>query len=107
MVGQRTSPPRILNLEWVSTRARLVQILELLETVVLHSGYRQSGKRCSAMDWLVYWNGKSFAAARSSEAAGENGLATFAYRIILLPHRPGKAAPVERDQANTVTDDRS
>jgi hypothetical protein len=35
------------------------------------------------MDWLVYWNGKSFAAARSSEAARENGLATFAYRIIL------------------------
>jgi hypothetical protein len=35
------------------------------------------------MDWLVCWNGKSFGAARSSEAADENAVATFAYRIML------------------------
>jgi len=35
------------------------------------------------MDWLVCWNGKSFDAARSNEAADENAVATFAYRIML------------------------
>ncbi len=40
-------------------------------------------KRYSAMNWLVYWNGKSFDEARSNEEARENGLTTFAYRIIL------------------------
>jgi len=33
--------------------------------------------------WIGYWNGKSFDAARANEAASEEELATFAYRIIL------------------------
>ena len=33
--------------------------------------------------WHREWNGKSFDTARSNEAAEENDLATFAYRIIL------------------------
>ena len=37
----------------------------------------------NAMTWSVCWNGKSFDAARSNEAAGENAVATFAYRIML------------------------
>jgi hypothetical protein len=39
------------------------------------------------MDWLVCWNGKNFDAARSSEAANESALATFAYRIMLNVRR--------------------
>jgi hypothetical protein len=35
------------------------------------------------MSWFVYWNGKSFDAARSNEVAGENALVTFAYGITL------------------------
>jgi hypothetical protein len=35
------------------------------------------------MDWFVYWNGKSFDAARSNEVPAENALVTFAYRITL------------------------
>jgi hypothetical protein len=35
------------------------------------------------MNWLVCWNGKSFDAARSNEAASENSLATFAYENML------------------------
>jgi hypothetical protein len=35
------------------------------------------------VDWLVDWNGKSFDAARSNEAAGKNAVATFAYEIML------------------------
>jgi hypothetical protein len=35
------------------------------------------------MDSLVCWNGKSFGAIRSNEAADEHAVATFAYRIML------------------------
>jgi hypothetical protein len=35
------------------------------------------------MNWLVWWNGKSLDAGRSNEAADDNAVATFAYRIML------------------------
>lgn len=65
-----------------SKRAHDPRLLELLETVVLLTGF-DNPVGVHRMDWLVYWNGKSFDAARSNEAADENAVATFAYRIML------------------------
>jgi len=62
---------------------RLAQVFELLETVVLLTGFDNPVGDVNRMDWLVYWNGKSFDAARSNEAVGENAVATFAYRMML------------------------
>ena len=59
------------------------RILELLETAVLLTGFDNPVGDVHQMDWLVCWNGKSFDAARSNEAADENAVATFAYRIML------------------------
>lgn len=64
-------------------RMRLAQVFELLETVVLLTGFDNPVGDVNRMDWLVYWNGKSFDAARSNEAVGENAVATFAYRMML------------------------
>jgi hypothetical protein len=62
--------------------ANIHQVLELLKTVVLLTGF-DTRRRCPQMDWFVCWNGKTFDAARSNEAADENAVATFAYRIML------------------------
>jgi hypothetical protein len=45
--------------ETVGHVARLSQILELLETVVLLTGFDSPVGDVHQMDWLVCWNGKS------------------------------------------------
>jgi len=46
------------------------KFFELLETVVLLTGFDNPVGDVHRMVWLVYWNGKSFDAARSDEAGG-------------------------------------
>lgn len=75
--GQRPQDPRTRFEQWIEP------LLELLETVVLLTGFDNPVGAVDRLDWLVYWNGKSFDAARSNEAADENAVATFAYRIML------------------------
>jgi hypothetical protein len=61
----------------------LPHLLELLETVALLTGFDNPVGGVHQMNWLVCWNGKSFDSARSNEAADDNAVATFAYRIML------------------------
>jgi len=62
---------------------RLPHILELLETVILLTGFDNPAGDVHQMNWLVCWNGKRFDAALSNEAADENIVATFACGITL------------------------
>jgi hypothetical protein len=42
------------------------------------AGFRQSGRRCHRMDWLLDWNGKSV-----TRRVQRGGRSTFAYEITL------------------------
>jgi hypothetical protein len=58
-------------------------VFELLETVVLLTGFDNPVGDVHQMDCWVRWTGKSFDAARSNEAADESAVRDFACRIML------------------------